>query len=67
MINNLYVCGDIHGMYKKFIDVFNQIKLDDNDKMVFSNNSSFFSLRSNRHSLTGLTLQLSGISPIHSI
>lgn len=35
MINNLYVCGDVHGMYKKFIDVFNQIKLDDNDKMIF--------------------------------
>ena len=31
MINNLYVCGDVHGMYKKFINVFNQVKLDDND------------------------------------
>lgn len=34
-INKLYACGDIHGMYKKFIDVFNQVKLEKNDLMVF--------------------------------
>lgn len=34
-IRNLYACGDVHGMYKKFTSAFNKVNLQQNDVMVF--------------------------------